>query len=1407
MTVDECRLNRHLILRTAAAYRAYRRRVADEQQRALRSVPRRSRKRWRSDFLPDRRHPQHALVRNLLDFLRLEIHESTERLERLAAANAEFHKALARVADRRELNRVLLDYASDFAPSWWQRWGDRGATNRWLDQEALQDRYIRARGDLQLYLIYLLRRLGLVASKLLPLVHRTDGLFEFWDRIGLNGLLHHVIHRCPDVRVHQAALQCLEMACRPLAPEWVSECVSEELQSYVQRIAMESNRDVWLQVNSLRVMHKVARDQFRKLVVRRLREPGEGDDLFVRRACVRFLAEYPELFALASEAIWDTVVADPSDAVRQQAAETLWGLPSHLADARLKLLASQDRAVPVRARAILGALTARRSPERSAWALKLLAECLDDERESFVLRVAIHVASEWLEDSETVSGTVRLLFDERIVPALGRLQATYERIPVRRAAAAARERIWLQSNPAARQLAQQLAPIVARLEPGRSRHVPGKWLQGLDRDLIGRTLAVMTQNDFGLELIETWSGYRLACAPHFGLRCWRVWHEFWRPATDKRQAQRHTIGRHCRGRVRAPSRVLGELSETKVPGEPLVVAEDGTWRPFLPLPDDIVSALNQSWLMPRPIRIYSSEGVTEIQASWNPWSRLCAAWELVRKLPKLAALRNWSSRGSDPPQQYVAELRRRGFSVTFRSHEAAQQLKSDSSVSQFFPALVAFIGPSTFPMLWNVLADYVHYFGSAFENTLEQLVLFAAAALLLLVVKHAFDSLRISRARRSIPLVIGGWGTRGKSGTERLKAALFNALGHPLLSKTTGCEAMFIMADALGESREIPLYRPNDKATIWEHGNLLRFAKRLRPSVFLWECMALSPEYVDVLQHQWTRDDLATITNTYPDHEDLQGPSGYDVSQTIAGFLPRRAHVITTEQQMLPVLRRRADRSRTTLEPVSWIESGLLTDDLLERFPYREHTDNIALVTTLAKRFGCDPDFAVKAMADSLVPDLGVLKTHPTARVRHAWIEFTNGMSANERFACLGNWERLGFDAHDAEEQPEVWLSSVINNRADRVARSRVFAEIVVNELAADRHFLIGSNLKGLQGFVWESWERYERQVRLWDEGQRCDTDRALHRLAGYARRFRVPTSYEQLRERVLPMLADLATTSPSLQSERTRIALADNLLACRDSMANLLRSQSVDEPLAVRIERDVTRIRQCYEEYERLRVELSGISKSQELSPIETQLRQTLRTWFERKLVVIEAYEAIGNEVISRIVDETPVGYTNRVMGMQNIKGTGLDFVYRFHAWDACERACRQLESSDSELRRRGLETLTQLPDFGVLGKSRVEQAVRAADRLNPPLDAELQVMLETVRIKLQGHATDLADLESMNTSTSRYPHWLKPLIQTWRQWSEVSDSVRRRQLADQIYRDLQHQRIGRQRAVDQLRQLKPLQ
>jgi poly-gamma-glutamate synthase PgsB/CapB len=1400
---------------------------------------------WQMDLgcVQDRRRPDNAVTRWLLEFLRSEVHRLLDELTSLNARHAEFRRNYARAVDEDESRRMLLDYAAELGATWWQRIGDRRALKRWLDEDALNDRYLRRRGELELQLIFTLERLGRIVGELAGKMGRPSEIAELWERLGVEPLVRAALQYSGDRRVRVAAMQCLATSLSDVPPETAGLLVEDVTTIQIQRLCTDPNADTWLQCAALDVLNKIDIELFARVLEQRLVCPASGDDLFVRRHCLRRLTEHAHYFS-HNDTLWNQVIQDPSPAVRQQLAATLWQLPPQSAWPYLERLVQQDKCGQVRAAALvesLNAVVAAMAPRpdplparpgegtvqkpRSARRaevmgtdtcqamcrqreyrlrfLRLLADRLVADDGAFCQRVAMHVAVQWLQNWTTGDVDSRevvemeQLFAQRILPAICRIQLEGSDVPVRRWAAAAAEQVWVLLDPTARRMHTQLLPLVRSLPRGRSCRLPAGLLRGVDPDTLGRTLAVLTQDDFGIEVVRGLWGFRLQKQPRFGFRCWRAWSEFWRPATDKRQAYRHTVGRIAQGTIRSPSRIMGELSATKVPGEPLVIAADGTWRPFLPLLDDFVSAFNQNLIVPRTTRLYSSEGVTEIRVTCNPLRKLGAAGRLLTRFPALAELRNWNPGSPQTPDKYLQVMQQTGFRVTFRPHAGRS---ADSSVTQFFPALLVLSGPSALARFGDVVRSYAYYFNSAFENNLTQLVEFTAVALILFLGRHAVSNLRIWWARKRVPLCVGGWGTRGKSGTERLKAALITGTGHGLVSKTTGCEAMFIQSPACGEPLEIPLYRPGDKATIWEQSNLLRLAARMRPSVFLWECMGLTPDYVDVLQQQWMHDDLATITNTYPDHEDVQGPSGMDVATTITVFVPTRSRLLTTEQQMFPLVRDRCRQRRTTVRQITWLESGLITDDLLDRFPYREHPDNIALVAALADELGLSYDYAVKAMADHLIPDLGVLKTHPIAHVQACSLEFTNGMSANERFGCLGNWKRLEYDRHDPVKQPAVFISTVVNNRADRVARSRVFASVLVNDLQADRHFLIGGNLKGLQGFIWESWAEYERTVSLCREGGHWDMGYARQTLQQLAERFRVPTTDDQIQRALAPMLAAAANVTPEAAD-----TLAGQLRASPEACSERLQALGIAEPVIQRLSRHLQSMLQAHSQWCELRTAIDHTRPADSTDRLDARLHQVLRDWFTRKLVVIENYDATGEEIIQRIVDETPPGFLNRVMGIQNIKGTGLDFVYRFHAWDTCHEACELLTSSDQDARSTALAMLESMPEYGLLCQQRLQQTLEQLRQAHPPLPASQQVPLESIRSRLTESVQ--ASLQGQQRQGDRAERTTHPLL-SWliarvEEWMDVQDAVRRRKKADQIYRDLQRERIGRQRAVEEIRKL----
>lgn len=583
---------------------------------------------------------------------------------------------------------------------------------------------------------------------------------------------------------------------------------------------------------------------------------------------------------------------------------------------------------------------------------------------------------------------------------------------------------------------------------------------------------------------------------------------------------------------------------------------------------------------------------------------------------------------------------------------------------------------------------------------------------------------RTRRRRRRVPLVIGGWGTRGKSGTERCKAALFHAYGANVVSKTTGCEAMIIAAMPRQPAEEIFLFRPMEKATIYEQVQVLQAAERLGCEVFLYECMALNPRYVEVLQDGWMHDDYGTLTNAYPDHEDVQGPAGRNVAEVIGGFAPRATVTWTCERQMLPILQEVGRPRQARLRPVAVSDAEMITDDVLQRLPYQEHPANLALLVHLAREFGVDDDFVLKEVADHLVPDLGVLRTFPALHVAGRELRFTNGMSANERLGALGNWRRLGFDRHRCRLAPQEWIVCVLNNRADRIPRSKVFAAMVAEDLAAHAFVLIGTNVGGLVAAIDEAVEAAAERWQVADCRDRAALDRRLgqvcERLKLVARHavdctFHVRCvllACSQPVERVDAWLQGPVWRQVMAQAEAVRgdeaerasdalraawqavrpSCLADWAPAWQERSEALPRDRLGVDQAIEQVGRFWRQYRQCCSLQRGLVAELGAEGLSPAADGI---LRRFVAVYRREQLVVIEDPQATGDQVIQTIVTSVPPGHAAHCLGMQNIKGTGLDFAYRWVALLRVSQWSWDLRSPLPERRRAAVREILTAGDW----------------------------------------------------------------------------------------------------------------
>ena len=393
---------------------------------------------------------------------------------------------------------------------------------------------------------------------------------------------------------------------------------------------------------------------------------------------------------------------------------------------------------------------------------------------------------------------------------------------------------------------------------------------------------------------------------------------------------------------------------------------------------------------------------------------------------------------------------------------------------------------------------------------------------------------------------------------------------------------------------------------------------------------------------------------------------------------------------MSPLMESAARNHNSDYHQVTWRDGFLLAPDVLERFPYEEHPTNIALVLKVADVLGFSADFALKSMADYVVPDLGVLKIYPESELQGRRFMFINGMSANERFAALGNWQRLHLEEITPQSEPETWLTTVVNNRADRIARSQVFAKMLANDLSADTHFLIGTNLDGLRKYIEHAWQARVDELPM-SASSREEREVLKNNFVQLCEYIRVITSEDQAEQRIRAMLVGLAVTEGAHVSSHWKSA--------ETLEASLVELNDEDRQAIIAFSERAQREQDEFEAW------CDKIGDPQQA--IDTQaLRTQLWEWYQQRFVVIEDIHASGNSVINTMVANTPPGLCNKMIGLQNIKGTGLDFIYRWQTWDKTWKLCQLLESRSAQQAESAAKELASVSDFGLLDESLVLDA-----------------------------------------------------------------------------------------------------
>jgi poly-gamma-glutamate synthase PgsB/CapB len=962
----------------------------------------------------------------------------------------------------------------------------------------------------------------------------------------------------------------------------------------------------------------------------------------------------------------------------------------------------------------------------------------------------------------------------------------------------------------ARGLLYELSDLVRDTKVGGSTRITRQSLEGIDERQLLSILSVIARDDFGVGVEERRDGWIVHRGERSGFAPWRFLFELSHPSPGKRQGYAHVTGRRLHGRLRAPPGLLAEVTATRVPGERVLSVHGGGWGRHLPLVQDLIST---GVLVARSIRIGSAFGVTKVTPPRSFFERLQGQWRLTSRYAHFAALRQQalSSEGDDIKNPYVRDvLRETGILIEivpyaidvtapYRGEQRAWTAPDSVDQGPSISGTALGVAPiSLLPATGIVPAhvvrtvwDQITSAALSGEMRLSHLASYATLLLGALVARQMFVRHRLEGHRKKVPLVIGGWGTRGKSGTERLKAAMFQGLGYECLVKTTGCEAMFIHAIPGLRSREVFIYRPYDKATIWEQEAVLALAVRLSARVFLWECMALQPELVNLLQTQWMHDDVSTITNAYPDHEDIQGPTGLDVANTIAEFVPRDSTLVTSELQMLPVLKQSAASRGTRTVVATPRDAELLASDLVARFSYAEHRNNIALVAALARHLGVPPTVAIAEMADHVVADLGALKTYPTVWWRGRSLSFTNGMGANDRTGTLENWRRSGFEDQATRSNPRVRLVTVVNNRADRPARTEVFANVLVNDIAAHHHVLIGTNVAGLLRSIRAALEQHLRELGLTRE---LPSDAAERRRLVRARlekafgRLMVTGADAPGIEAELGALGFPSIPPPLLEGLLHPVA-GETYEAAKAAVQKAVGAIFDEEQLPF-----ATAVIAARRTWTRL-LDPADTRIDHRPAELETDFASVYRSIFMDSIVVLDDPDLSGDAIIHAVAAAVPRGSDARIMGLQNIKGTGLDFVYRWVSIDSVFRAIADLESHARAVRERALIDLLAHDDYGVIDAVIARKAVEKARTRHPDPSLPYDAILKRL--------DDIARARGTRLRTKHGTGFSERLRRTLGETLDFVDAARRRRMAARVLDAFSAGRISHATAAIHMRRI----
>ena len=1301
--------------------------------------------------MPDGEDQDIWLLGQTIAFLRHQVENKQHSLQKLDASYQLFIERLSHAEISAEREFHILDYAQQLGANAEQLRQDKLAFNRWFDEGAVINRYQDAVADIEQTLKFLIGKLGDLSNRYLK--KSAKNITKAWQTLNLENFFLQLLAKTESEHVRNALYRALANQVQLIHNHNSDPELNANLIETLVLALEHSTTPHLARLDILEILIHQRPTYIRAFMQQLIYQTdncqlNQQQRLFILAALPKILISQTKLTQFCEKLLM--LLAEHSyPRVRQSVIEQANNFSviflQQLLTERLKI----ETIDAVRFTLVKQLSNPRLN--RDNFAFELWWQLLKGDESIAIKRLALELCARMMLNQQletTEPDTVFITY----INCLNERLSCEPQLAIRRFISRTREQlVSFQHQNVMAQLEQTL-PSTATIS---------QFNNDLDEELLGRLLSRKAQQSEGYNVSKDKLTWQIRSGYHYAFRTWRFLHEWRNPSTDKRQSFNHSKARKPSAFMHVPSCSVAEISATNVPGEPLFDSDEYSARPHLPLPDFLLSVLSQDNLK-QPAKTYTPDGILLVTPPKSLVQRIKSYFWLTINIDSLDALR----KGNEIEQNnYLEALSKHGFNFQFKAYgeQLGCAFAVEPGISKLFNKL------SVSPLLVSVWLNFKEYLYSIYQNSIGQLIFFVAGFMVYFWGRHIRVSQRIKTDRRAIPVSIGGWGTRGKSGTERLKAALFSSLALKVITKTTGCEATLIYARSNGEQFEVPLFRPFDKASIWEQSDVLHFAKNVKADVFLWECMGLTPRYVKILR-QWMQDNFSTITNAYPDHEDILGPTGFDVAKEMANFIAPNSQVFTSEQTMFPILDKDAVQKNSTLIQSHWGEGYQITPDIKALYPYEEHPDNIALVCKMAAHIGLGKDFVFKETSQRIVPDIGVLQHFSAAPFTDFNMSFVNSMSANERLATIENWRRL--DLFSLSNDPNKQTIALINNRNDRVARSKVFAHILAEDLPFDKMVVIGTNVDGFYSYYLQAFrERFQRII----------TNDDLQELELLCTQLHCIKTTD-----VLTTIISAALGRQCTESEFTDLVNTAQFTSWLNEHASTLNTQQ---------QANLLDIFNHYLSYQQIKPLLGELQNNQQ------QLEKILLHLVKSKCILITNPKVTPDQLTLKLASLARPNSHQVIIGMQNIKGAGLGYVYSWQQWQKIHDSVNTLldNNCSASLFKKTLTRLSLINSFSHLEHAYLNTALLEIKKMhhaqNELSQAELVHISERLNKHLH-HGDEQADGKQQGP-LARFA------IQVAESFLDAGAAVKRKKIANQVYKDIAAQRITLEKAISVLGKL----